>query len=191
MPSALSRPDRKIVEVAGTGGMLKFGHPVTQYIGPKTGLSNASEYVILDITLWRMRHSLRLVDVTHSGSYGAQKMTMVGRHWEAQLALCFNTNPESGDGWTGFLENLLVGDQSAGYNVSAVFFHGDPQSYVDSNHNRRDSAKLYAPLGLAENIETVNDASGKDVVRMTASLQGNSKLQGWVGDAHQLTTRVF
>jgi len=194
MPSALSRTDREIVEIAGTGGMLKFGQPATELIGPYTGLSDASPYYILDVTSWRVRHSFRLVDVTHSGSYGAQKMAMVGRHWEAQLALCFNSRAEAAGGernWARFLELLLIGNQSAGFNVSSVFFLGDPQSYVDSNHNRRDSAKLYAPLGLAADFETVNDASGKDVVRMTASMQGNSKLQGWTGDAHQLEHRIF
>lgn len=192
MSQALSRADREIVEVSGVGGMLRFGQPDTEVIGPNTGLSDATEYVILDITSWRLRHTFRLVDVTHSGSYGAQKMAMVGRHWEAQLALAFNTRAEGAEtNWAGFVENLLVGNQSAGYNVSAVFFLGDPVSYVTSTHVQRPSAKLYAPLALASDIETVNDASGKDVVRLTASLQGNSKLQGWTGLAYQLTTPVF
>lgn len=189
MPSALSRTDREVWEVAGTGGMLRFEKPEYEYAGSP---AYAWPSVILDITTWRLRHSFRLVDVTHSGSFGAQKMAMVGRHWEAQLALAFNTRAEGPDvGWAGFLENLLIGHQSAGYNVSAVFFLGDPVSYVTSSHVQRASAKLYAPLGLAANIETVNDASGKDVVRLTASLQGNSKLQGWGGLGDLLTTRVF
>ncbi|MEE9185249.1 MAG: hypothetical protein V3U39_12360 [Acidimicrobiia bacterium] len=189
MSSALSRSDREVWEVAGTGGMLKFEHPDYEYVGSP---AYAFPSVILDITLWRMRHSFRLVDVTHSGSYGAQKMAMVARHWEAQLALVFNTRAEgAARNWAGFLENLLIGHQAAGHNVAAIFFLGDPVSYVTSSHVQRDSAKYYAPLGLAANIETVNDASGKDVVRLTASLQGNSKLQGWVGLGDLLTTRVF
>ncbi len=187
MPSALSRADRVVWPMAGTGGMLKFAHLDSESPG-----YDPAPWAILDITLWRVRHSFRNVDVTHSGSYGAQKMAMVGRHWEAQLALVFNARSEGPDvGWAGLLENLLVGNQAAGYNVSVVFFLGDPVSYVSSSHVQRDSAKLYAPLGLAANIETVNDASGKDVVRLTASLQGNSKLEGWVGLGELLTTRVF
>lgn len=185
MPSALTRTDREVWEVAGTGGMLKFGHPDSEVFA-------STSYGILDITLWRLRHSFRLVDVTHSGSYGAQKMAMVGRHWEAQLALVYNSRAEGpATNWAGFLENLLVGNQAAGYNVAVIFFLGDPVSYVSSSHVQRDSAKLYAPLGLAANIETVNDASGKDVVRLTASLQGNSRLQGWLGLGELLTTQVF
>lgn len=185
MPNALSRADREVVEIAGTGGMLKFAHLDFETYAPVS-------WTILDITLWRLRHSFRLVDVTHSGSYGAQKMAMVGRHWEAQLALTYNSRAEGpANNWAGFLETLLVGNQAAGYNVSVIFFLGDPVSYVTSSHVQRDSPKLYAPLGLAANIETVNDASGKDVVRLTASLQGNSKVQGWVGLGELLTTRVF
>jgi hypothetical protein len=185
MPSALTRPDREVVEIAGTGGMLKVGQPDSEIIP-------ATSSVILDITLWRLRHSFVLVPVTHSGSYGAIKRAMVARDWEANLALVFNARAEGpADNWAWFLENLLVGNQAAGYNVSVVFFLGDPVSYVTSSHVQRDSAKLFAPLGLASNIETVNDASGTDVVRLTASLQGNSKLQGWTGLGELLTTRVF
>jgi len=165
--------------------MLKFGHPDSETIP-------ATSAAILDITSWRLRHLFRLVDVTHSGSFGAQKMAMVGRHWEAQMALVFNSRAEgSPDNWAGFLENLLIGNQAAGFNVSTVFFLGDPIAYVTSAHVQRDSFKLYAPLGLAANFETVNDASGKDVVRLTASMQGNSKIQGWVGLGELLTTRRF
>ncbi len=189
MPSALTRADREVWEVAGTGGMLKFEHPEYEYVGSP---AYAFPSVILDITMWRLRHSFRLVDVTHSGSYGAQKMAMVGRHWEANLALVFNSRAEGAiNNWAGFLENLLIGNQAAGYNVATVFFLGDPVSYVTSSHVQRDSFKLYAPLGLAANFETVNDASGKDVVRLTASMQGNSLLQGWVGLGDLLTTRRF
>lgn len=185
MPSALSRADREVWEVAGTGGMLKVGHPDSEIIP-------ATSSTILDITLWRLRHRFRLVDVTHSGSYGAEKLAMVGRQWEVQLALCFNTRAEGPTtNWAGFLELLLIGNQAAGFNVSTVFFLGDPVSYVTSSHVQRDSAKLYAPLGLAADFETVNDASGKDVVRLTASMRGNSKLQGWWGLGELLTTRVF
>lgn len=188
MPQALSRADREVVEMAGTGGMLKFAQPESEEFA---GLETLTS-VILDITRWQIRHTFRLVDVTHSGSFGAQKMAMVGRHWQAQLALAFNTRVRgSSDPWSGFLEPLLVGNQSAGYNVSGVFFLGDPVSYVSSAHVQRDSAKYYAPLGLAANIETVNDASGTDVVRMTAALEGNSQLQGWTGLGDLLTTRVF
>jgi len=189
MPEALSRNDREVWEIAGGGGMLKFANPNSEDVG---SLPYAYTSVILDITSWRLRHSFRLVDVTHSGSFGGQKMAMVGRHWEAQLALAYNSRAEGAeDNWAGFLENILIGNQAAGYNVAAIFFLGDPVSYVTSTHIQRDSAKLYAPLGLAANIETVNDASGKDVVRMTAALQGNSKLQGWVGPGQQLTTQRF
>jgi hypothetical protein len=178
--------------------MLKFGHPSNEVID-SAGASNALDYGILDISSWRLRHLMRLVDVTHSGSYGAQKMAMVGRHWEAQLSLLFNSRAEGAeDNWAGFLEgdnrqsdSMLIGHQSAGYNVSAIFFLGDPVSYVTSQHIQRASFKYYAPLALAGNMETINDASGTDVVRFTASLQGNSKLQGWVGLGDLLTTRVF
>ena len=165
--------------------MLKFGHPVDRVTG-------APSYVILDITAWRLNNVVRLVDVTHSGAYGAQKMAVTGRHWQARLALAFNTRVRgNNDAWSGFLEGLLIGHQSAGYNVSVIFFPGDPVSYVTSNHIQRPSAKLYAPLGLAANIEMVNDASGKDVVRATASMEGNSKLQGWTGLGELLTDQVF
>ena len=148
--------------------------------------------MILDITAWRLRHTFRLADVTHSGAYGGQKMAMTGRHWEAQLALSFNTRVRgSSDPWSGFLETLLIGHQSAGYNVAAIFFLGDPISYVTSNHIQRPSAKLYAPLALAQNIEIVNDAKGREVVRATASMEGNSKLQGWTGLGELLTDQVF
>ena len=184
MPTPLSRTDREVVEVSGVGGMLKFGHPVDQ-------VTAAPLFLILDITSWRLRHTLYLANVTHSGAYGGQKMAMTGRHWEAQLALSFNTKEAPERSVSGFLENAIIGNQSAGYNVATVFFLGDPISYVTSNHIQRPSAKLYAPLALAGNIEIVNDASGKDVVRATASMQGNSKLQGWTGLGEELTFKVF
>jgi hypothetical protein len=190
MPFALTRSDREVVEIAGRGGMLKVAQPAAEDLSLSEYLTLPS--AILDITNWRLRHNFRLVDVTHSGSYGAQKMSMVGRHWEAQLALCFNSRIRgASDPWSGFLEPLLVGHQAAGFNVSTIFFLGDPLSYVTNAHVQRDSAKLFAPLGLCQNIETVNDATGTDVVRLTASLQGNGLLQAWTGLGELLTNRVF
>lgn len=181
----LTRADRPVTEIPGAGGMLKFGQP-NDYA------REATEYVILDITAWRIRHTLNLVDVTHSGSFGAQKMALVGRHWEASLALAWNSTVRTGlQPWSGFLEPLLIGNQAAKYNVSVILFLGDPLAYIDSNHIQRASGKLFAPLALAGNIETVNDATGKDVVRATAALQGNSMLQGWTGLGELLTDQVF
>lgn len=186
MARFLSRTDREVHEISGVGGMVKFGWP--EYESEAVDAPK-----IIDVTAWRVRHTLHLVDVTHSGSYGGQKMAMTGRHWEAQLQLAWNSSaPLSSKPHSGFLETLLVGHQSAGYNVSVIFFLGDPLSYVDDNNNPRLSNKLYAPLALAQNIEYINNAGGKDIVRATASLQGNSKLEGWTGIGELLTKpKVF
>ena len=201
MPDFLTRTDRPVTEVSGVGGMLKFGRPDYAVIpsDAQVGLPGFAD-VILDITSWRIRHTLNLVDVTHSGSYGGQKFAMVGRHWEAQIALAWNAQPRSDaanstDDWSGFLENLLVGKQNTGFNVAVIFFLGDPLSYVTradgGSEVIRPSPKLAAPLALASNIETINDAGGKDVIRQTAALTGNSKLQGWVGKENALSSRIF
>lgn len=187
MPTFLTRADREVVEISGVGGMVKIGWPEYEY---ETVV--AAEHSILDITAWRLRHTFNLADVTHSGSYGAQKMAMCSRHWEAQLALAWNSAAVvAGRPLSGFLEPLLIGNQAAGYNVAVIFFLGDPQAYIDITHLIRASSKLYAPLALCSHIEMINDATGKDVVRATASLQGNSKLQGWTGEGELLVNQSF
>ena len=190
MPEFLTRADREVIEVAGTGGMLRFRQPEYTWEAMTSDPDDHGDWMILDIMQWRVRHTLNLADVTHSGSYGADKFAMTGRGWQANLALAFNSNPSSNP-WGGFLETLLVGNQAAGFNVSPIFFLGDPLNYVNTNHALRDSAKLYAPLALGEFIETTNNANGKDVVRLGAALKGNSKLQGWIGEDRLLEHRVF
>ncbi len=189
-----TRNDRLTTPISGVGGMLKFGHQNINNTRPANMMPVTP--VILDITMWRVRHTLNLVDVTHSGSYGGQNFAMVGRHWEAQVTLTWNSfvrsdSPNSIDDWSGFLENLLIGGPDVQFNVQVVFFLGDPLNYIDGNGDIRDSGKLAAPLALCSNIETINEARGKSVVQQTAALTGNSKLQGWVGKNHNLTTRVF
>jgi hypothetical protein len=185
MPTFLTRADREIVEVSGVGGMLKVAQPNYR-------TETVQSYTILDVTAWRLRHTFNLADITHSGSFGGEKRAMTSRHWEASLALAWNSAARvAGQPFSGFLEALFIGNQAAGFNVAVIFFLGDPLNYIDNQHLLRASGKLAAPLALCQNIETINDGSGKDVVRATGALQGNSKLQGWTGLGEALTNRVF
>lgn len=189
MPTYLTRPDREIKEVSGVGGLLRFGHP--DYRTDVILDEPASNWAILDVTAWRLRERLTLPDITHSGSFGAIKRAMTSRDWEASIALAWNSAARvSGQPFSGFLQDLLIGNQAAGFNVAVILHLGDPVAgYIDNLGNQRDSSKLFAPLALCGNIEMINDATGKDVVRATAVLQGNSRLQGWTGLGYLRTNR--
>lgn len=186
----MPRIERRSRPISGMGGHLRITQRLLEPGGdyltldPFTGL--------LDVSRWQVRHKHIVAEVTHSGSLGAVKRTVVAGDfqftasvpWNARMGVKTDTMVGSQDGvLLGFLEQILVGDPSINYSVGVEFYLGDPLHYVDTTglYLPADPAFLAADEAIIEDFVTVCDATGKDVVRLDFMGWGNSVLRGYRG----------
>lgn len=178
----MPRADRRIKTIAGIGGRLEIRRPHA------TATETTWPEGILDVGRWQVRHLVRLTEVTHSGSNGAIKRAIVARDFNFAVACPWNSREHAVstpglDVLFGFMEQILTGDGSVGYDVGIRFFLGDPLSYTSDAGLDRSAYRclMYAPLALAEEFVTICDSSGQEVVRNDFTGKGDSLLQLYRG----------
>ena len=178
----MPRADRRIKPIAGIGGRLEIVRPHA------TATEDTWPEGILDVARWQVRHLVRSAEVTHSGSNGSIKRAIVARDFNFAVACPWNSrehavNTPGLDVLYGFMEQILTGDGSVGYDVGIRFFLGDPLSYTTDAGLDLSSRRclMYAPLTLAEEFTTICDSTGQEVVRNDFTGRGNSLLRLYRG----------
>lgn len=184
----MPRLARDIVTIPGVGGHLMIKRSLGRddtgaLIEDPTDLGKAYENAVyLEISRYWVRHQYIRALITHSGSNGAIKRALVAQDWEFAAELPWNAREIAtrDSEAVGFIENILLGNRAADWNVSILFNLGDPLHYPDSTLgsglDRRGG--LHGSEVALELSEVVCDSTGADVIQINVTGKGNSLLRG-------------
>lgn len=177
----MPRRERQIVRIAGIGGAIR---PFRFDAASAEQSIFAGDY--LEISEWRVRHVKLLVEDTHSGSNSAVLRSVVAQDWQAAFAIPWNarlSKEAASRGSVGFLEEILIGTINSNFYVSMLFELGDALSYNQEGAGGQENRAFYwGKKMLFGEIETINDNTGRNIIRMNCRGQGSSLLKGYRGN---------
>ncbi len=168
-----SQASRRYSFVSGVGGNIL----VQQFdaVGVAQG-----PIITFDIGQWIVRHIYIIKKTPHSGMNGGTHRTQVGHDWSFRAQVPFPAEALTGSLAAGFPESFLGSSRG----VMMKFHLGHPESWK----NKAGGIRSYQGPALIEFIETDNDASGEEEVKLNVQGLGMGLLYPFLGDAQQHPT---
>jgi hypothetical protein len=168
-----SQASRRYSFVSGVGGNI-----LVQQHDP-AGVAGGA-IVTFDVAQWIIRHIYLIKATPHSGMNGGLHRTQTGHDWSFRAQVSFPAEALTGSLAAGFPETFLGSSRG----VQMRFNLGHPEFWT----SRSLEVRSYQGPALTEFIETDNDGSGLEEVKLNVQGLGMGLLIPYVGTTPQEVT---